>query len=194
VPNITLDGVERLFAAPRTRQHNELQTLHCYWSVECLLFTSRSVRRFRYSRPQDAPASSPGVVCRQRHGGQMVYFVSQLSIAVCLLSVNIITSKGRPVRCPAMVGRGTDPLPAVYSDLIGLFETHGLRLHLYADDSQIVDFCRPCDTAQLQRCVSACIDDVGLWMRFNRLQLNMTKTDVCGVCRLVGSIRSWMNH
>jgi len=34
------------------------------------------------------------------------------------------------------------------------------------------------DTAQLQSCVSACIDDVGLRMRSNRLQLNMAKTDV----------------
>jgi len=62
--------------------------------------------------------------------------------------------------------------------LIGLVETHGLRPHLYADDTQTFGSCRPCDTAQLQSRVSACIDDVGLRMRSNRLQLNMTKTDV----------------
>jgi len=78
----------------------------------------------------------------------MVFFVSQPSISVCPLSVNIIASKGRPVRCPARVSLRTDPLPAVYSDLIGLFETHGLRLNLYADDSQIVGSCRPCDTVR----------------------------------------------
>jgi len=35
------------------------------------------------------------------------------------------------------------------ADLIGLVETHGLRPHLYADDTQISGSCRPCDTAQL---------------------------------------------
>jgi len=63
------------------------------------------------------------------------------------------------------------------ADLISLVETHGLRPHLYADDTQICGFCRPCDTAQLLSRVSVCIVDVGLWMRSNRLQLNMTKTD-----------------
>jgi len=75
------------------------------------------------------------------------------------------------------------------ADLISLVETHGLRPHLYADDTQICGFCRPCDTAQLQSRVSACIDDVGIWMWSNRQQLNMTETDFCGVHRLVG-----MNH
>ena len=64
------------------------------------------------------------------------------------------------------------------ADLLGLVKTHGLRPHLYADDSQIFGSCRPGDTAQLQSRVSAFIDDVGLWMRSNRLQLNMAKTDV----------------
>jgi len=44
-----------------------------------------------------------------------ISYLSGRSIAVCSLCVNIIASKGRPVRCPAMVGLGTDPLRAVYS-------------------------------------------------------------------------------
>jgi len=74
-------------------------------------------------------------------------FVSQSSIAVCSLSVNIIASKGRPVRCPARFGLGTDPLPAVYSRpywFISLVETHGLRPHLYADDTPIFGSCLVC--------------------------------------------------
>jgi len=59
-------------------------------------------------------ASSRGVAWRQRHRAQMVHFVSQRSIAVCSLWVNIIASKGRPVRCPARACLGTDPLPALY--------------------------------------------------------------------------------
>ena len=64
------------------------------------------------------------------------------------------------------------------ADLLGLIETHGLLPHLYADDTQIYGFCRPGDTAQLQRRVSACVDDVGSWMQSNRLQLNTAKTEV----------------
>ena len=57
-------------------------------------------------------------------------------------------------------------------------ETHGLQPHLYADDTQIYGFCRPGDNGQLQSRVSMCVDDVGLWMRSNRLQLNTVKTEV----------------
>jgi len=94
---------------------------------------------------QDAPASSRGVVWLQR---QMIYFVSPRSIVVCSLWVNIAWDRSLPA------------VPA--ADLIDLGETHGLRLHLYVNDTQIVGSCRPCDTAQLQSRVSVCIDDVGI--------------------------------
>ena len=55
------------------------------------------------------------------------------------------------------------------ADLLGLIETHGLRLHLFADDSQIYGFCRPGESALLQSRVSACVGDVGLWMRSNQI-------------------------
>ena len=49
---------------------------------------------------------------------------------------------------------------------------------MYADDTQIYGFCRPTAALQLQQQVSVCIDDVALWMRSNRLQLNTAKTEV----------------
>ena len=49
---------------------------------------------------------------------------------------------------------------------------------MYADDTQIYGFCRPTAASQLQQQVSVCIDDVALWMRSNRLQLNTAKTEV----------------
>jgi len=89
------------------------------------------------------------------------------------------------------------------ADQLGLVETHGLHPRLYADDTQILSFCRPGDNEQLQcpvsacrptmsrvsmsfacqhvvlQCrVSACINNGGSWMRSNRLQLNTAKTEV----------------
>jgi hypothetical protein len=64
------------------------------------------------------------------------------------------------------------------ADLLGLVETHGLQPHLYADDTQILGSCLPGGTTQLQNRVSACIDEVALWMKSNRLLLNTAKTDV----------------
>ena len=49
----------------------------------------------------------------------------------------------------------------------------------FADDTQIYGSCSPVATAvQLQQQVSVCIDEVAVWMRCNRLQLNTAKTEV----------------
>jgi len=39
-------------------------------------------------------------------------------------------------------------------------------------------FCLPSDATKLQMQVSACIDEVALWMHSNRLQLNTAKTEI----------------
>ena len=62
--------------------------------------------------------------------------------------------------------------------LLRLVERHNLRPHVYADDTQIYGFCRPTAASQLQQQASVCIDDVALWMRSNRHQLNTAKTEV----------------
>ena len=43
---------------------------------------------------------------------------------------------------------------------------HSLLPHFYADATQMFGSCRPSDVNQLQRRVSASIDDVGSWMRW----------------------------
>ena len=63
------------------------------------------------------------------------------------------------------------------ADLSSVIERYGLTPHLYADDSQIYGFCRPGDAAILSTRLTRCVDDVAVWMRNNRLQLNVDKTD-----------------
>ena len=64
------------------------------------------------------------------------------------------------------------------ADLIRLVEIRGLHPHLFADDTQIYGSCRPEETQTLMDRMSACISDVAEWMQSNRLQLNMTKTEL----------------
>jgi len=62
--------------------------------------------------------------------------------------------------------------------LLRLMESNHLHPHLYADDTQIYAVCHPTGTTKLLEQMSACIDDVAMWMRSNRLQLNTAKTEV----------------
>src|SRR5664279_3240597 len=55
------------------------------------------------------------------------------------------------------------------ADLLRLIEQLGLHPHLYADDTQIYGACAPSATCQLSQQISACANDVALWMRSNRL-------------------------
>jgi len=64
------------------------------------------------------------------------------------------------------------------ANIAALVGSHGLHVHLYADDTQIHGSCSPLSTDQLQSSISACIDDVAGWMASNRLQLNASKTEI----------------
>ena len=77
-------------------------------------------------------------------------------------------------------GSVLDPLLFILytAGLMDLIEGHGLRPHLYADDTQTQGSCHPGSVAQLQSTLSTCLDDVLDWMRTNRLQLNTSKTEI----------------
>jgi len=45
-------------------------------------------------------------------------------------------------------------------------------------DTQIYGHCQPSDACSLIQQVSVCIDEVSVWMKANRLQLNPAKTEV----------------
>jgi Reverse transcriptase (RNA-dependent DNA polymerase) len=71
------------------------------------------------------------------------------------------------------------------ADLVRLVERHSLQVHLYADDTPVFGSCPPRDVDALHARLTACLDDVALWMRANRLQLNTDKTELlwCATAR-----------
>ena len=50
--------------------------------------------------------------------------------------------------------------------------------HLYADDTQLYEACKPEDVPMLVARMSDCVHDVKLWMSTNRLKLNDNKTEI----------------
>ena len=114
---------------------------------------------------------------------------------LCVLACSIIlclTGRKQCVRCrnsrslPTMILCGVPQwsvlgliLFLLYTaDLLRLVDGHHLHPHLYADDTQIYGFSDPSRASQLQLTVLACVDEVSMWMRSNRLQLNPAKTEV----------------
>ena len=78
------------------------------------------------------------------------------------------------------------------ADLIGLVTRHGLRSHLFADDSRAYGSCPPAATVGLQNQLSVCVGVVGEWMAANSLQLNADKTESmwCSSKRRIGQLPS----
>jgi len=64
------------------------------------------------------------------------------------------------------------------ADLLRLVEHFHLHSHIYADDTQIYGFSYPSAASELQSRLSACVVEVSLCMRPNRLQLNPATTEI----------------
>ena len=66
-------------------------------------------------------------------------------------------------------------------DIAVLLEEHAVQSHLYADDIQFHDSCRPDDTDTLRSRLSCCADDINSCCKSCRLQLNADKTEAIWV-------------
>jgi len=64
------------------------------------------------------------------------------------------------------------------AELFHVVARHGLRLHMYADDSQVYISTPAGDAAAAVDRLSACIADINDWMTVSRLRLNPGKTQV----------------
>ena len=101
---------------------------------------------------------------------------SRPSAVACLL----LMPQGCPVWNTTRIGPWTDSVLTLHAELSWPIEHHDLHPHMYVDDTHIYGFCHQTKASQLQRQLSACIDDIALWMQSNQLQLNTAKTeDLC---------------
>ena len=113
------------------------------------------------------------------------------------MSVNGCSSETVELKCGIPQGSVLGPkLFSIYtSPLYEIIEHHGMKYHLYADDTQIYLFFKPGDIlvesiayARLQQCLY----DIKVWMFENKLKLNSDKTDymVIGRRNLINKIEN----
>ena len=88
------------------------------------------------------------------------------------------------VELPYGVPQGSVLGPSFFSiyasPLADIARSHGINIHLYADDTQLYTTFNPCDPlseASSRLKLEACIDDMRAWMVQNKMKLNDDKTE-----------------
>jgi len=113
-------------------------------------------------------------------GPALAWFQSYLSGRSQYVRCEILRSSSVQLVCGVTQGSVVGPILFIMytADLIALIKGHRFCPHLYTDDTQVYGLCCPPAIHDLQQRLSACIDDIPIWMQANRLQLNTNKTEL----------------
>ena len=63
------------------------------------------------------------------------------------------------------------------ADIVNVFARHGLKVHLYADDSQVYIHVTRGAVETILPVLEACVHDVCIWSSSRKLKLNASKTE-----------------
>jgi hypothetical protein len=113
-------------------------------------------------------------------GSALQWFESYLTGRSQCVRCGSSSSQPTTLECGVPQGSVLGPILFVLytADLQAIIQQHRLVPHLYADDTQVYASCPPGNVQHLSRQLAECVSDVGTWMRNNRLQLNVDKTEL----------------
>ena len=107
------------------------------------------------------------------------WFSSYLSDRKQTVLINGIYSQSAHLTCGVPQGSVLGPVlfPLYASPLSTIIESHSLKHHFYADDTQLQDSASPENIQTLLTRTSECYSDVKNWMTNNKLKINDDKTE-----------------
>ena len=73
------------------------------------------------------------------------------------------------------------------ADIESIIEKHGVKMHLYADDTQLYDHSRVNNIERSVAALKACLQDIVQWSSQRRLKLNPSKTELIWLDRAIGA-------
>ena len=113
-------------------------------------------------------------------GSALAWFKSYLTGRFQTVCIQGKTSTPKALTCGVPQGSVLGPLlfTAYTAPLGDIAKRHNVDFHFYADDTQLYLGFKPSNEASTKQKMEACIQDIRVWMAFNFLKLNDSKTEM----------------